>query len=166
MSEESKAVVPAQTAVSVPMPGGSLLPQWWTDAYGPGILYKTSLNTRDPQDRATLLRAINEECVDAATRINTDLVMIGYTLSPASREKDGEVQEWVRTVIHEADGTNIAFGARSIILALQMIEQLDRPSPWRPPLVRRLIADKTDNGGNWYRLIDPPAAKSGPAKAK
>lgn len=162
MSDESRGVSdPAPRPVPVPSPRGDIVPRWWSDAYGVGILYKTTLNTADNKQRAQLLAAVNEDCVDGVERVNTDLHMVGYTLSPAAKEVDGELQEWVRCVIHEADGGNVAFGARSIIKALLMIEQLDRPSPWNPPLVRRLRAGKLENGHNWYSLIAPPVDAGG-----
>lgn len=151
---EARAMAPRSQPVAVPTPGGALLPKWWTDAYGPGMLYKTTLNLDSKEQRQMLLKSVNEDCVDGIQRINTTLNMIGYTLSPARKEIDGEIREWLRCVIHEADGTNVAFGAESIVRALMMIDQLERQSPWYPPLIKMLKVRKLDNGGNWYLLVD------------
>ena len=155
MSDES-------SALSIPTPGGAIVPDWWSKVFGPNTLYKTTLDTRQPDQRALLLRSINEDCDTAKSVLNLPLEIVGYTISPAAREVDGELQEWVRVVIHLADGRNIAAGSKGLLRSIMLIEQLDKPAPWNPPLRKTLKARDLQGGKQWYYLIDaePPAKRT------
>lgn len=156
MSEESRSLV-------IPGPTGDVTPQWWVQAYGPGVLYKTTLDMSQPDGRKQLLAALNDESDGSLEYLNTDLRMIGYTILPASKEIDGEIVEWVRCVVHLEGGGRVAFGSRGILKSLMLYSQLDRMPPWNPPLVKRLVSRPLANGRHWYALTDPPEA---PKKSK
>lgn len=141
-------------ALSIPTPGGSIVPDWWAKAYGPTCMVKTTLDTKKPEQRALLLRCMNEDCDTAKDHLNLPMRIIGYTISPAAREVDGEVQEWVRCVLHLEDGTNVAAGSKGLLRAIMFIEQFERRAPWYPPLEKVLKARDLGNGRQWYYLID------------
>jgi hypothetical protein len=165
MSDESRAVEPAQQALMIPMPGGQLFPEWWARAFGPTTMYKTTLQLRTPAERAQLLAALNEDGNPAAEVLNLDLDIVGYTISPASRIVDGEIQEWVRTVLHCADGQNIVAGSMGVVKSLMLFQTLIGPAPWNPPLRKRLVSKALAGGKHWYSLVDPPPAKKDAKKA-
>jgi hypothetical protein len=142
-----------------------MLPSWWVQAYGPDVMFLTTLDKRDPQQRQRLLRSMQDETDVAKDAINTILPMIGYTASPASRIVDGEIQEWVRCVIHCSDGRDVACGSLGVVKSLMLISQLDRPAPWNPPLAVKLVARSLPGGKQWYTLI-PVDAEAPPAGAR
>lgn len=143
-----------ERALSIPTPGGAMVPEWWAKAFGHNTLYRTTLDVKQPEQRALLLRSINEDCDTAKSVINLPLEIVGYTISPAAREVDGELQEWVRVVLHLADGRNIAAGSKGLVRSIMLIEQLDKPAPWNPPLRKILKARDLAGGKQWYYLID------------
>lgn len=158
MADQSRELVPVEPAVAIPTPSGQLVPQWWADAYGPRTMFRTTLDKSDPVQRALLLRSINEDSDTAKSVINLPLRMVGYTISPAGRIDDnGELQQWVRCVIHLDDGRNVACASMGILRSIILIEQLDRPAPWSPPLVKLLKAKDIAGGKQWYYLADPTA---------
>jgi hypothetical protein len=122
-------------------------------------MYHTTLDTRKPELRARLLQAINEDCVKAKDVLNVPIDLIGYTLSPAGRMVEGELQEWVRCVLHLADGRNVAAGSMGLVRSLMLIEQLDRPAPWEPPMTVVLKARDLGNSKQWYSLALPPTPR-------
>lgn len=159
MSDESRAI-------AIPTPGLSLVPEWWARAYGPTTMYVTSLDVTKQEGRATLLSCLNEDSESKDEHLNTDLRIVNYVLTPASKVEDGELREWVRCTLVLDDGRRVAFGSLGIIKSLMLIQQLDRPAPWNPPLVKRLKLSKLSNGGNWLTLVDPPASGKPAAKGK
>lgn len=166
---EPNAVIPAPQRpqdIAVPSPQGASTPDWWVAAYGPRIKYLTTLDLETPESRKLLHDALLDESDTSAKYLNTDLAMIGYTMLPASRVVDGELQEWVRTVIHLDGGGRVSFGSRGVIKSLQIISQLDRQPPWNPPLVKRLVNHGKAPPKQWFVLIDPPATVAGGKKAK
>lgn len=152
MSDESHAL-------AIPTPGGTLLPEWWTKIYGPVCMYRTTLDTTKPEQRAQLLSAVNDDVPGCKSVLNVPIEIVGYTASPAGRVVEGEIQEWVRIVLHLADGSNIASGSMGLLKSLMLIEQLDRPAPWRPPIVKVLRARDLADGKQWFWLADPPSKK-------
>ena len=155
---------PQPHEIAVPSPTGPGTPDWWVAAYGPAVKYLTTLDTTDLVQRKMLHDALLDESDGSAKYLNCDLAMVGYTLLPASKIEEGELHEWVRTIIHLADGGRVAFGSRGIIKSLQLISQLDREPPWNPPLVKRLVNHGRDKK-LWFVLIDPPAPGKPPKKA-
>ena len=166
---EPNAVIPAPQRpqdIAIPSPTGPSTPDWWVAAYGPGVQYLTTMDLDDARSRKLLQEALLDTTDGADKYINTDLAMVGYTMLPASRVVDGELQEWVRTVIHLDGGGRVSFGSRGVIKSLQIIGQLDRQPPWNPPLVKRLENHPLSNGRNWLVLVDPPAKDAGGNKVK
>lgn len=141
-------------ALSIPTPGGSIVPDWWAKAFGANVLYRTTLNTRDPEQRAILLRAINDDCDTVKSVLNLPIEVVGYTISPAAREVDGELHEWVRVVLHLADGRNVSAGSKGLLRSIMLTEQLDRPAPWNPPIGKVIKARDLVGGKQWYYMID------------
>lgn len=158
MADESRAL-------EIPTPGGTLVPKWWADVYGPRTLFKTTLNLKDEAQRAVILRSINEDCDTARSVLNIPLDIMGYTISPASKVKDGEVNEWVRCVLHLADGRNVAAGSMGLLKSIMMIEQLHSPAPWNPPIVRVIKARDLGDGKVWYYLAEPTTGTAAKQKA-
>lgn len=161
MSDESREVARIKQTGLLVAPGLSGAPDWWVAAYGPHCLYRSSLDPDKPEERRELLAALSEESTGKDHYLNTDLRIVHFTVTPASREEGGELHEWVRTILHLEDGTRIAFGSSGILKSLNLIQILDRPAPWRPPIVKRLVQRQLGNGRNWIQLVDPPAAKAG-----
>lgn len=168
MSEE-KAIAPQSEHVAmIPTPGHDLLPEWWTKVFG-NAMFKTSLNKDIPEQRRMLLQALNEESAKSDAYVNTVLEMIHFTVLPAGTENaEGEYSEFVRTVIHLANGDRIAFGSMGIVKSLQLIQQLDRPAPWNPPIKKLLVSRAIGGKKRFLYLADPPlpAAPSEPKKAR
>lgn len=156
---EERAVVPADesTALSIPTPGGPLVPEWWARAFGPTCMFRTSLDVRKTEDKAQLLAALTADSPGSADLINTDIRICNYLIQPASTVEQGEIREWVRCVLFLEDGSRVAFGSIGIVKSIMLIQQLDRPAPWHPPIVKRLQVSKLKSGKNWFALVDPPA---------
>lgn len=166
MSDPERAVSVTAQPIAIPMPGRELVPEWWARAFGPTTMFRTTLDTTKPDQSRRLLAALNEDCENAQSAINTDLDLIGFTLNPSSKEVDGEVQEWVRTVLHTADGRNIVCGSMGVVKSLMLMQQLIGPAPWNPPIKRRLISRPLRDGKHWYSLVEPPAAAAKRAKGE
>jgi hypothetical protein len=160
MSDDSRAVTPAPTAIAIPTPMGQLVPAWWAQAFGPTTMYKTTLQLDSPSQRQILLAALNEDGEPAAASLNCDLEIVGFTVSPASRIVDGELQEWVRCVLHTADGRNVVAGSMGVLKSLMLFQTLIGPAPWTPPLKKRLVSRPLKDGKHWYSLVDSPTVKA------
>lgn len=143
MSEE-----PQETGI-VPWQGG-LLPKWWTEMFGP-VPCVTSLNAKgNTQERYQLFNILNDESEPKEPHINTILELVHYCMVPASKpQEDGEVTEFVRTVLLTADGKQIAFGSKGIVKSLHLIISLLRPAPWKPPLKVKLVVRQLGGQRQW-----------------
>lgn len=153
--DESRAIV-------IPTPGGSLTPQWWAAAYGPTTMFVTSLSATDPAQRKLLLAGLQEDADPKEMHLNVTLPLVHFLLKPAQKEEDGEIKEWIRSVLFLADGTMISFGSMGIVKSLMLIQQLDRMAPWNPPLLKQIRVGKTSKGRPWPTLVDPPETPKKP----
>ena len=148
-------------ALSIPTPGGALVPEWWARAYGPHTMYVTSLDKSKPEDKRALLAALNDDTPGKDEYVNQEMDLVHYLIQPACKEVDGELQEFVRTILFLADGRRVAFGSMGVVKSLMLIQQLERPAPWSPPLRVRLKLGKTSKGFQWPSLIPVAAEPKG-----
>lgn len=153
--------------VPVNGPSGNGVPSWWTDKYGP-VPCLTSI----PQDggaeaRAMLFSHLQGESEDAEGLVNSEFTIQHRTFTPGRKvNEDGEVSEFIRTIITTADNRQIAFGSQGVVKSLHLIQQLLMGGTWKPGLRVRLISRKLKSGHRWFELEPLDLAKPPTVKRK
>lgn len=130
-----------------------------------GAQYVTSLDLSRPEDKALFIRAVQDDIPGSDEWIGKVFSLVGYVCSPASREDElnGELQEWVRTVLVLDDRKLIACGSRGVWSSLCIFVQLQGPAPWDPPLTVRLRRRKLKVGHwHWLELVLDGGQPAGP----
>lgn len=137
----------------IPTPEGTLVPDWWERVHG-SKLFLTSIDlTAGHTAKRRLIRHLQETAQKSDSWINKQFNIIDRTFVPVqSGDEDGEVSNYIRTVVETDKGELIAFGSRGIVKSITLLESLERPAPWNPPLKVELISTPIAGNRRWLEF--------------
>lgn len=140
------------TAVSVPRRAGPLTPSRQPGETGRRLT--SSYNPADPEQRKLALRAALNQDVRAEDVIGKVFQVQHWLTTDASRTNPdtGEVEEFVRTVLIDENGTRVSAGSEWLIASIMVIESMVGPAPWNPPLALKIVEGKSRQGYTFYSL--------------
>lgn len=132
--------------------------EWGVPNAGGG--YLTSVDDSTPEGKLQIYQLLTGKGDDIRTKLNSDLELTGYLLSPAEFQ-DKETGEQVQTVVTRlllSDGSFVETHSHGVLKTLGMLCQLFGRPPWKSPVIVRPLQQQLQGGRSWFilKLIGVP----------
>jgi hypothetical protein len=154
MSEEIAPAQPSQ-AVALLEPSERLRRLFGTDAE-----VVISFDPRT-EEGAELLFKCTLDKLKPLSEMQKEYVNVKHIFAhPAERidPENGEVSQFVRSVVIDANGTAYDCGSEGVRKCIALLRAVRNDPPWNPPIRCQVIVQKTRTGRNWM-ILRPDAAE-------
>lgn len=127
-------------------------PDWKTGAAEGQFL--TTVNRDRPEGRKVIMQALNGDCKSIDTVVNMQIVVAGFTVSPAYKiDRDtGEVIHFIRTVLHCTNGDNFQAFSDGVLKSLRVRHSMYGDQMFAEPVKCTPRRVPTSDSRSMYRI--------------
>lgn len=151
MSEASNGdtnLAPVKPAAQLPTVNG-----WGNAEFLAGVM--SSLDLSRPEDKLTLMEAIQGDSLNANDAINTTFNIRHMVAHPVELvdKQTGEIKREIRTVLIDVEGSQVAFVSRGIFRSACWLAFAYGQPPWEGGMPVKVVQVQLGDGKRTFKLV-------------